>query len=177
VTATEGGAAVIHSSIPRPDAVVVNGSAVEQASFGRDGSEVLTTDGDGTAKIWGLPSDHLILTLASVGAAVIDTAALSPDGSEVVTGGHDGSVEVWDATSGRELLSPSGHSGIVNSAAFSANGREVVTAGTDGTVRIWDAMPREARTICENRVSNRCPRANCSSTSPAMPPADGARAQ
>jgi WD40 repeat protein len=47
---------------------------------------------------------------------------------------------VWDATTGAELLSLKGHTGLVQSAQFSFDGNRIVTADGD-TAKVYDARP------------------------------------
>ncbi|HEY1775152.1 MAG TPA: TIR domain-containing protein [Solirubrobacteraceae bacterium] len=148
LAATQGGQAIVYALDARaPEYIGKNLGAVGEAVFNRQGNEIATADGDGTAKIWNTASGHLLATFGTVGGPVIRSVAFSPAGGELLTAGHAGLLEVWDIGSGHLLLSLSGHTGLVNTAEFDQDGGEIVSAGADGTARIWDALPREARTV------------------------------
>ena len=68
-------------------------------------------------------------------------------GKRVATASKDKTVKLWDATSGQEMLSLKGHSGVVWSVAFSPDGNRLASAGSDRTVKVWDARPRSEATI------------------------------
>jgi len=62
----------------------------------------------------------------------------SADGKRIATGGMDQTARVWDASSGKNLLTLSGHTASVLALAFSPDGSRLVTGGHDATARIWD---------------------------------------
>ncbi len=125
-----------------PVLVLQHGDEVQDASFSRDGSRVVTASKDGSAQVWdadsgrpiGQPMKH---------ADTVHTAEFNEDGTLVVTASYDGMAQVWDARTGTALLrSPlrSPRSGNkVYSAKFSPDSRTVVTASSDGTAQVWDA--------------------------------------
>jgi len=62
----------------------------------------------------------------------------SSDGHRVLT--IDGkTARLWDASSGKLLVTLSGHEGTIRDAEFSPDGKWVVTASADTTARLWEA--------------------------------------
>jgi WD40 repeat protein len=66
--------------------------------------------------------------------------ALSPDAKSLAIGNATGAsdVEIVDATSGRTLVTLSGHTRPIGQIAYSPDGSMIATGSSDGTVRIWD---------------------------------------
>ena len=55
---------------------------------------------------------------------------------------------MWDASSGRELLTLTGHTDEVFGVAFSPDGTRLATASNDQTAKVWDASSgRELLTL------------------------------
>jgi WD40 repeat protein len=106
------------------------------ASFGPDGSRVVTGSPDNTAKVWDAKTGKAVLTLKGH-IAFITSASFSPDGSRIVTGSWDGAAKLWDARTGAPVLTVRG--GLVNSALFNPDGSRIVTACSDKTAKVWDA--------------------------------------
>jgi WD40 repeat protein len=69
--------------------------------------------------------------------------AYSPDDEYLATASRDGNTKVWNGSSGKEILTLSGHSSDVLSVAFSPNGETIGTASSDRTVKLWDAITGE----------------------------------
>ena len=102
---------------------------VFSARFVRDGREILTAGGDGTAREWEVESGRLRATYRGGSRHLID-ATLSPDGSMVVAGGGDGLLYYWEAASARLLWTLSAHKSPVIAIHF--EGADVVTRGFGG---------------------------------------------
>jgi WD40 repeat protein len=111
---------------------------VLSAAFSPDGTRIITTSYDRTARIWDAATGEEIAILRGHEHSV-GKAAFSRDGSRIVTASIDQTARVWDATTYKELMVLRGHTQAVNSAAFSPDGSRVVTASGDNTARIWDA--------------------------------------
>jgi WD40 repeat protein len=122
-------------------------AAIVSATFSRDGSRIVTTSADGTARIWDARTSALSVELTGHrgGVSAVD---VSPDGRLVATASDDNTGQVWDATTGRPIAELRGHGrseeGVVGS-RFSPNGRSVVTAAADRTAMVWD--PSTGRAI------------------------------
>ena len=107
------------------------------ATFNPDGSRIVTTSSDKTARIWDVATAKEIAVLRGHEGSV-SSATFSPDGSRVVTASWDKTARIWDAASGKGMAAMRGHEGFVFSAAFSPVRPRIVTASADGTARIWD---------------------------------------
>ena len=111
---------------------------IEGASFGPDGSRIVTTLGK-TARLWdahtakplGQPMRH---------EDRIECASFSPDGSRILTASDDQTARLWDAGTGLPLGDLMHHASSVTGANFDSEGKRVVTSSLDGTARIWDAF-------------------------------------
>src|SRR5262249_7697776 len=109
------------------------------AAFSSDGSRIVTTSDDPTARLWKAATGGEIAVLRGHDHSVT-SAAFSRDGSRVVTASIDQTARVWDATTAKEIALLRGHTQALNSANFSPDGARVVTASGDNTARIWDAV-------------------------------------
>jgi WD40 repeat protein/DNA-binding SARP family transcriptional activator len=100
-----------------------------------------------------------VVTRLNVQAADVE---FSPDGSRLATAGNPnalfgpGATEtedvafVWDATTGRRVLTLSGHRGSLWEVHFSPDGSRLATASADGTAAIWDAGTGERLFVLEH---------------------------
>jgi WD40 repeat protein/serine/threonine protein kinase len=78
------------------------GRGITQARFSPDGSRVLTSGTDATARLWDtLTGEELQRFVGHVG--FINDAAFMPDGQSILTGGNDGTIREWDVASGEEI--------------------------------------------------------------------------
>lgn len=110
---------------------------VTSIQFSPDGSRLLTTAWDGTAKVWDMSDGRLLYSLVGHEAGVID-GAYSPAGSLIVTSSSDHDARLWDAQSGELICVLRGHSDEVDRAQFNEDGTRVATASSDHTARVWD---------------------------------------
>jgi WD40 repeat protein len=145
-------------------AVENNGSAPEalplyhdrhvvSSRFNTDGTAVITTSEDATARLWKQPWHSwtpFVLRhdppggTATLAATTVRSGAFSRSGDRVVTSAEDGAARVWDVQTG-ERSALFRHPAVVTSAQFSADGDHILTACADGRARVWD-LPVGART-------------------------------
>jgi WD40 repeat protein len=110
---------------------------VYYTEFSPDGTKVVTTSYDYTARIWDVATGNLLKTLVGHTSVVL-VANFSSDGTKVVTASIDKTAKIWDVATGNLLFDLVGHTGTVNRAYFSSDGTKVVTASYDKTAKIWD---------------------------------------
>jgi WD40 repeat protein len=117
----------------RQRAILPSDGPVRTVAYNTDGSLVLTSSADGTARLWhadGTPA-HILRQRGSLSAA-----AFSPDGTLVVTGGSDRTARLWRTATGTPLTTLA-HRGRVTDASFDRVGSRVVTASADHALRVW----------------------------------------
>jgi WD40 repeat protein len=119
-----------------PQALVLQGHSegLLSAVFSHDGTRIITTSADNTAKVWRAQDGGLIATLAH--PDWVRSAAFSPDGTLIATGGQDGAVRLWSATDFRLITTLSAHE-TVGAVAFSPSGAQLATGGWEGFAKIW----------------------------------------
>jgi WD40 repeat protein/tetratricopeptide (TPR) repeat protein len=131
-------ASVLQQS-PRVVRLWFHDRTVTHAVFSPDGSQVLTTSEDHTARLWDTVTGRPVIPPIRH-AGHVWYAAFSPDGHRVVTASRDSTASVWDARTGQPLTPPLKHDGLVACAVFSPDGRRVATGSWDRTARVWDAV-------------------------------------
>jgi eukaryotic-like serine/threonine-protein kinase len=99
-----------------------------------DGSQVLSSSADGTAKLWDIASGRALRTFQHGGN--VKHVAFSADGQRVVTvNGGSGSLNVW-TTSGA-LLAVFEEPSETADRAFAFVGDRVITETDDGALQVW----------------------------------------
>lgn len=97
-----------------------------------DGRYLVTAHPDDVARVWEIPSGHLVSELRGHGDK-INSVQFSPDGKQIVTTSDDKTVRVWDTTTGSLVRELGGYKFPVDVAKFSPNGAYIGTLG-QGTV-------------------------------------------
>jgi WD40 repeat protein len=107
-------------------------SAVLSCCFNHDGSMILTTSFDHTAKLWNLEGNCLHTFTGHTG--YIQSGCFSPNGSLILTTSADHTAKLWDLN-GNCLHTLTGHT---KSGCFSPNGSMILTTSADHTAQLWD---------------------------------------
>jgi WD40 repeat protein len=118
---------------------------VYSISFDREGGRVLTSSGDGFARLWDVDSGEPLLTLRGHGAPQGD-AQLSPDERLIATANRDGSAVVWDVASGEPVgdpVVPANRSAFVTRVAFVPGADALAISGSGGFLEAFDLFTRE----------------------------------
>lgn len=110
--------------------------------FSGDGSYLVTSGDDNTARIWDVATGKTVMTLESPGA--VRGAVFDREAHSVFTGDRQGNIGVWDVRTGNRLRTWQ-HPGAVFAVALSPDGKTVASAGTDRVVRLWDAGTGQER--------------------------------
>lgn len=117
---------------------------VLSAAFSPDGSRILTTSRDSTARLWeaetARPASGLPPLLHTDGKPVWG-AVFDREGRLVLTAGQDERAGIWDAATGKNLrwLMPAeSRRAAINAAVFSPDGRLAATASDDRSLRLWE---------------------------------------
>jgi WD40 repeat protein/serine/threonine protein kinase len=116
--------------------------AVLSVAFSRDGTRLLSTSYDNTARLWDVATGRELRKFVGHSWWVW-SAAFSPDESQVATASQDGTVRIWNVASSTDetVAAPAvftGHRGPVYSVAFSHDGKQVASGGYDNRVLLWD---------------------------------------
>jgi len=119
-------------------------SQVQDVTFNRDGSQLVTAGEDKSIKVW-RASDGAFLRGVSGLQSAVGCATWSPDDKWIASGSfiHEGSeqtdhtVRIWNAASLFPVAVLPGNSSDVQGLAFSPNGQYLASAGRDGFVRLW----------------------------------------
>lgn len=120
---------------------------VNSVAFSPDGTRIVTTSDDQSARIWDVRDGQELLTLYSQTVNVVN-AAFSPDGKHVATANGDRHIIVWDAFTGQQVLDLPSHASDILTVAYSPDGSKILTASRDQTAKVWNVGPsREDRTL------------------------------
>jgi len=107
------------------------------ASYSPDGTKILTTSTDKTARVWDARTGlQLIPSLEHEDEVV--TGVFSRDGKKIATGTDDGKIAIWDVNTGKKLVSSMELQGSAWSVSFSPDGKIVAAASEGGKARTWD---------------------------------------
>lgn len=122
--------------MPQQPLILGEESSVLHADWNRNVSNVLTTNIDGSVKMWGgLMGDHHF-TLAHEGNVI--QAYWNKDGSRILTVGDDNKVKLWNGFTGEFLFSLD-HEDLILSARWNNDESRILTISRDRTANAWDA--------------------------------------
>lgn len=121
------------------------GIVLSSASYNRDGTRLVTGDGNSFARVWDVTGGKLI-TSFEAHSAPVNSVAYSTDGNRIITSSHDRTVKVWDAKTLQQTAVFGQFDCPVTSAFFSHDGTRIVTTSSAGpypilhdpNARIWD---------------------------------------
>ncbi|PJF17592.1 hypothetical protein PSACC_02590 [Paramicrosporidium saccamoebae] len=119
----------------------------------RDISLLASASGDGTVRLWTVPSEgpwnledakmsvRILEHAASGDSRDVTTMDWSPDGMTLATGCYDGKARLWNSDG--ELLSVlNKHNGPIFQLQWSPDGAYLVSVGVEPAVAIWDVASR-----------------------------------
>jgi WD40 repeat protein len=95
-------------------------------AFSRDGKQLASGSGDGTARVWDEVTGAPLQTLEGHSESVL-AVTFSPDGKQLASVSVSTMVRLWDTATGALLQTPKGHSWNVNAAVFSQDGKQLAS--------------------------------------------------
>ncbi len=116
-------------------------AALHDVAWAPDGTRLVSTSGDGTARVWSMPEGRQSAVMQAGEAFVV---AWSPDGERIATGSRDGTVRIWDADSAA-LMQELRHDEAIHSLAWAPDGGLLLTGGEHGTVLLWTVGAAQLR--------------------------------
>jgi len=121
-------------------ALTPSAASVSDIGFSPNGRYVVTSDGDGSVRLYNATTGTFI-RLFQAGDADALSVQFNPAGTFVAAGYSSGMARVWSVSSGLEVAELAGSGTSVNTVDFSASGGQIVTASNDGTTRVWRTLP------------------------------------
>jgi WD40 repeat protein len=106
-----------------------------QCAFSPDGTRLVTSSSDYTARLWSVPELRLLAVLNDQEDDV-EMSAFHPSRELIATASRDHRVRVYDF-SGRLIRRFSGHLADVISVAWAQTSDELITSSDDGTIKRW----------------------------------------
>jgi|GEM_PF-1283760 len=120
-------------------------AAMVWAEFNNEGTKIVTSSLDGTAKLWNVNTGACLLTLVGH-TNQVNSATFSPSGKEIITASSDGTVKLWDATDGSlSATIINGETSIIF-AAFSPDGDQFAWTESNGSVYVSSTSTGEVLT-------------------------------
>jgi WD40 repeat protein len=102
-------------------------TSVRKPFFSRDGSRLMTDDGQGEVRVWEVPTGKLLFVFA--GGIGISAGSFSTDNLTLATSAGN-TARLWSLRTGRELMSFDN----TRSIEFSPDGQVIVQIRSDGTL-------------------------------------------
>lgn len=123
-----------------------HGGGVNTATFSPDGTRIVTSSADMTARIWDVITGASLKTLRGH-KDVVSSALFLPDGARVISASWDGDARIWDAASGESTGNFYLNQAEVSCVAMSPDGAHIA-APADCNVEIYDiASGRKERSM------------------------------
>jgi WD40 repeat protein len=108
---------------------------VRTVAWSPDGTKIVTTSGDETAKIWSAATGALLTTIQ--GFYYVSHFCWSPDGSKIAGKTDDTTVTIWAATSGNVLFALDHYPSYIQRVSWSPDGSKIAVGYDDAATVIW----------------------------------------
>jgi WD40 repeat protein len=114
---------------------------VEVLRISPDGKRLFAAAGDGSVRVWELPSKNEVYTWKQIHRGGIWGMALSPDGKMLATGGQDHFARLLD-TENFKVLHEFEHPADVNGLVFTNDNKILLTGCGDAAIRVFDVASK-----------------------------------
>jgi WD40 repeat protein len=114
---------------------------VEVLQYSPDGKRLFAAVGDGSVRVWEVPSKNEVYTWKMLHRGGIWGMALSPDGKMLATAGEDDFARLLD-TENFKVLHEFQHPADVNGVAFSNDNKTLLTGCGDSAIRVFDVASK-----------------------------------
>ncbi len=111
--------------------------AITSVQFSPDGTQIVTTSEDKSARLWDAKSTKSAGELAGA-AGIVNAAHFSNDGKTVFSAGADAVVRAWAVDADTKSVVIDGVGGAVNCFLMTNDGQRVITGDQIGRVWSWD---------------------------------------
>jgi WD40 repeat protein/serine/threonine protein kinase len=123
--------------------VLSNETDVHSIAFRPDGKQIAAACGDGTVRVYDVPTRKVIRTLHNAHKPYAFSVAFRPpDGRYLASAGADRKVRLWDLTTGQQVFEGDGQAGeltgVAYSVAFSPDGHHLVAGSEYEGAIVWD---------------------------------------
>jgi WD40 repeat protein len=109
-------------------------AALHSIAWAPNDDRLVSTSGDGTARVWSVPGNEQI---AQMLAGEAFAAGWSTNGTLIATGSRDGVVRIWEAASAA-LVQELRHTEAIQSLDWSPDSERILTGGEQGAVSLWN---------------------------------------
>ena len=130
-------------------------NAIHSVAFSADGTKLLTTSTDKTARLWAVTASDQLQVLQH--SAEVTNGQFDPDGKRVVTASEDGTVTVWDVYTGDRIAERKQDGGTIYAVAFTPDGRCVVAGNGRGIVALITADLKRDCAVGKRKQVNELP--------------------
>ncbi|GAP96963.1 WD40 domain-containing protein [Leptolyngbya sp. NIES-2104] len=113
-----------------------------------DGTRLVTSDANGSIRLWNLSDGQEILTLEGHSSWTW-AVRFSPDGRSLASCSGDYTIRLWDTATGLCLQTLIGHTSSVWAVCFSSDGTLLASSSLDQTVKLWDISSGRCATTIE----------------------------
>jgi WD40 repeat protein len=118
------------------------GHKVGCIKYSRDGTRLVTSCTENTARVWDATTGQQIFLLEGHTEPVLGIA-ISPDDRYIATASDDNYIKLWKLDTGQEVRTLKGHTQDVISVAFSPDGQRLISGANDSMVKLWDVESGE----------------------------------
>src|SRR5262249_49785460 len=112
----------------------INPALAGVLSLSPDGKLLVTTDVEGSIKLWQVPTGKAVQQLDKAQGGPLCALAFSPDGKTLASANGSGTLRLWDLSTGKETVLP-GLRFTTGFTMLSADGKEVLQADGPNLLR------------------------------------------